>query len=326
MREHRVPRRRRSAIPVGVRNPWMAIGQIGVVPADARSSSTRSVTRVAARSARRRRAASAAASRFFMLASLARRVLVYWAGRQAPSTLSLFFLGVVVVMGYALSADLLRAKQLVVELSETRAGGRARPPTRPTSAPSRATSPRDAIVASNEWRELFGFAPRRAADTEQRAAADPCRRPRGVRRAHGHAATQERANTRRIPRCRCPTADMRWIARHRPGRVRRARAGRCAAAARASTSPPRKQAEQEMLRLRQDIAHVGRVSVMGQLASALAHEINQPLGAILRNAEAAALFMQAPVARPGTRSARSSRTSARTTSAPAPSSTGCAPC
>ena len=47
-----------------------------------------------------------------------------------------------------------------------------------------------------------------------------------------------------------------------------------------------------MLRLRQDIAHVGRVSVMGQLSSALAHEINQPLGAILRNAEAAALFMQ----------------------------------
>ena len=54
----------------------------------------------------------------------------------------------------------------------------------------------------------------------------------------------------------------------------------------------RKEAEQEMLRLRQDIAHVGRVSVMGQISAALAHEINQPLGAILRNAEAAALFMQ----------------------------------
>ncbi len=36
----------------------------------------------------------------------------------------------------------------------------------------------------------------------------------------------------------------------------------------------------------------GRVSMMGQLASALAHEINQPLGAILRNAEAAEFFMQ----------------------------------
>ena len=33
---------------------------------------------------------------------------------------------------------------------------------------------------------------------------------------------------------------------------------------------------------------------MGQLATTLAHEINQPLGAILRNAEAAALFIQDP--------------------------------
>jgi len=44
--------------------------------------------------------------------------------------------------------------------------------------------------------------------------------------------------------------------------------------------------------LRQEVANVGRVSMMGQLALALAHEINQPLGAILRNAEAAELFMQ----------------------------------
>ena len=53
-----------------------------------------------------------------------------------------------------------------------------------------------------------------------------------------------------------------------------------------------KQAEQETLLLRQQIAHVGRVSTMGQLASALAHEINQPLGAILRNAEAGELLMK----------------------------------
>jgi signal transduction histidine kinase len=32
--------------------------------------------------------------------------------------------------------------------------------------------------------------------------------------------------------------------------------------------------------------------MMGQLASALAHELNQPLGAILRNAEAAEIFLQ----------------------------------
>jgi two-component system sensor kinase FixL len=59
-------------------------------------------------------------------------------------------------------------------------------------------------------------------------------------------------------------------------------------------SKVRRHAEREMHLLRQQIAHVGRVSMMGQLASALAHEINQPLGAILRNAEAAELFLQNP--------------------------------
>jgi len=52
-------------------------------------------------------------------------------------------------------------------------------------------------------------------------------------------------------------------------------------------------AEAEILRQRAELAHVSRVSMMGQLASALTHELNQPLGAILRNAEAAEVYLQA---------------------------------
>lgn len=54
----------------------------------------------------------------------------------------------------------------------------------------------------------------------------------------------------------------------------------------------RRRAEAEIQAQRAELAHVTRVSTMGQLASALAHELNQPLGAILRNAEAAELFLQ----------------------------------
>lgn len=50
--------------------------------------------------------------------------------------------------------------------------------------------------------------------------------------------------------------------------------------------------ELELQHARTQLAHVGRVSMLGQLASALAHELNQPLGAILRNAEAAELYLQ----------------------------------
>lgn len=51
-------------------------------------------------------------------------------------------------------------------------------------------------------------------------------------------------------------------------------------------------AQAQIERQRTELAHVSRVSTAGQLASALTHELNQPLGAILRNAEAAELFLQ----------------------------------
>jgi PAS domain S-box-containing protein len=48
-----------------------------------------------------------------------------------------------------------------------------------------------------------------------------------------------------------------------------------------------KAAETEASLHRQEIAHLMRVSVMGQLSGAIAHEVNQPLTAILSNAQAA---------------------------------------
>jgi signal transduction histidine kinase len=49
----------------------------------------------------------------------------------------------------------------------------------------------------------------------------------------------------------------------------------------------RRRSEMEGQRLRQDLAHVGRVSTMGELTASLAHELNQPLTAILSNAQTA---------------------------------------
>jgi signal transduction histidine kinase/ABC-type uncharacterized transport system substrate-binding protein len=48
-----------------------------------------------------------------------------------------------------------------------------------------------------------------------------------------------------------------------------------------------KAAETEAALQRQEVAHLMRVSVLGQLSGAIAHEINQPLTAILSNAQAA---------------------------------------
>ncbi len=48
----------------------------------------------------------------------------------------------------------------------------------------------------------------------------------------------------------------------------------------------RKRASEEMSRLREELTYVSRINTMGELAAAVAHELNQPLAAILNNAEA----------------------------------------
>ena len=56
----------------------------------------------------------------------------------------------------------------------------------------------------------------------------------------------------------------------------------------------RKQAELERTRSRTEIYHLNRVAAMGQLAASLAHELSQPLAAIMSNAEAAQRFAGRP--------------------------------
>jgi C4-dicarboxylate-specific signal transduction histidine kinase len=53
----------------------------------------------------------------------------------------------------------------------------------------------------------------------------------------------------------------------------------------------RKQAELEIARQRDELTHLSRVNMLGELAGSLAHELNQPLTAILSNAQAAQRFL-----------------------------------
>jgi C4-dicarboxylate-specific signal transduction histidine kinase/integral membrane sensor domain MASE1 len=55
----------------------------------------------------------------------------------------------------------------------------------------------------------------------------------------------------------------------------------------------RKEAELEVQRSRQELAHFARVSTVGQLTASIAHELNQPLTGILTNAQAGLRFLDA---------------------------------
>src|SRR5579864_1362302 len=56
----------------------------------------------------------------------------------------------------------------------------------------------------------------------------------------------------------------------------------------------RTDAEREARHRLSELAHVGRQATAGELSSSIAHELNQPLGAILTNAETAELILESP--------------------------------
>jgi C4-dicarboxylate-specific signal transduction histidine kinase len=60
----------------------------------------------------------------------------------------------------------------------------------------------------------------------------------------------------------------------------------------------RKRAEQERERLRQleaDLAHINRVSILGELAASIAHEVNQPLSGVVSNGSACLRWLSGDV-------------------------------
>ena len=83
-----------------------------------------------------------------------------------------------------------------------------------------------------------------------------------------------------------------------------------------------RRAEMEAQRSRQELAHVSRVSTVGEMTASLAHQLNQPLTAIMANAQAGGRMLDGP--EPDfAKSARSSTTSSRTIAAQATSSSSC---
>src|SRR5262249_36288425 len=56
----------------------------------------------------------------------------------------------------------------------------------------------------------------------------------------------------------------------------------------------RRRAEVEARARLNELAHLNRQATAGELSAAIAHEVNQPLGAILSNAETAELLLASP--------------------------------
>jgi PAS domain S-box-containing protein len=208
---------------------------------------------------------------------------------HAPLRVTPFYLALVVAMGYQLGSDVLHAARLSDDLRE-----REQQMALAADAADLGlwvwTTPQDTVWGTEKLNPMLGFAPGEPIS----AAAFLARvhpEDREPTRQALRRALDEKSEYSTEYRVLLPDGRQRWIAAR--GRVETpARGGAARMLGVCMDITARKQDEAEVLRLHADLAHAGRVSTMAQLASGLAHELNQPLGAILRNAEAAQLLLQ----------------------------------
>lgn len=230
-------------------------------------------------------------------------ILVYWIALPIPFIGSWYYMGLILAMGYESSRDALRAAELARDLSDSEY--------RMTLAAETAhlgiwvrDGARNEIWASDHWRTLFGFGksePLEVSSLLQRVHPED---KETVQRALDNALAdggRHDIEYRLLP----PDGQVRWIASR--GGVTRSDGGKHARLHGVCLDiTERKQAE-ERFRLaveaqlkseaetalqRNELAHLSRVTLMGELSASLAHELNQPLMAILSNAQAGLRFLE----------------------------------
>jgi PAS domain S-box-containing protein len=275
------------SIPVGiVPNPWMLVGQLSswalvVFVVDA-------ATTVWRRGDRRLAVIVGGSIVFFVAAGIAQSALVVLGKLPSAATLSLFYLGVIVAMCYELGSEALRAAQLARDLRASE---------EQIALAAEAANlgfwfhefARTEIWASDQWRVLFGFTKSERVHLDnflQRLHPDDREMTRQTLAKANYGDGRHQTEYRIL----LPDGRMRWIASQ--GRVEFNRNGQPIRLRGVSLDITHsKQAEFEAQAHRNEVAHLLRVASLGELSSAVAHELNQPLAAILSNAQAAEVLL-----------------------------------
>jgi two-component system sensor kinase FixL len=274
------------AVPQGVPNPWMAVGQFAIwalviFVADA-------ATTVWRRGDRRIAVIVGGSIVFFLTAAAGQRAFTVWGNLDWPHTLSLFYLGIIAAMGYEFGGEALRATQLSRDLSASQQQIALAAEALNLGFWSR-KSGQDELWATDQWRALFGFGKSDRLNYDdflQRLHPDD----RDFARQALAEASRGDGRYQTEHRVLLPDGQIRWIASQ--GRVEFDGYGQPIRFQGVSLDVTHnKEAEIQAQEHRNEVAHLMRVASIGELSAALAHELNQPLTAILSNAQAAQLLL-----------------------------------
>jgi two-component system sensor kinase FixL len=276
------------SVPIGVANPWGLLSSVSLLLlliffVDA--------TITVWRRGDRRRALVVGGSMIFG-AILAWHVpLVIWGMIEIPFFLCFAYSGIVAAMGYELSNDMARAAQLARQLQASEAELREAKQRMELAANAAELGMwmwdivRNEIWITDKGRALFGFAPSEKLDFDRfRSRVHPEDRESVLKAVENSLRTG--AEYRSEYRVLLPNGQLRWIAGR--GHVEFNGDGQPVRMRGASVDiTKRKQAEEQAARQRNEMAHLSRVSTLGELSGSIAHELNLPLSSILSNAQAA---------------------------------------
>jgi PAS domain S-box-containing protein len=145
---------------------------------------------------------------------------------------------------------------------------------------------RKAVHLSQEWYRIYGFDPAEGAPTLEEYSESVHPEDRADWKGITERAIAEKADYDQEFRILLPNGKVRWI--QTVGHPVLSNTGDLEGFAGSSTDITElKRAEQEREKLRQieaDLAHIDRVSTLGEMAASLAHEIKQPIAAAITSA------------------------------------------
>jgi PAS domain S-box-containing protein len=276
------------SLPVGMPNHWGLLSNINLLLLLVFSVDA---TTTVWRRGDRRRALVIGGSMIFGAIMACHVPLVIWGVIDVPFFLSFSYSGIVLAMGYELSNDMLQTVRLAQKLEVSEANLRETQQRIELAASAAELGmwmwdiPRNEIWITDKGRVLFGFAPSEKLDFDRfRSTLHPEDCEDVVRAVERSLRTG--AEYRSEYRVILPDGKLRWIAGR--GHVEFNGNGRPVRMRGASFDiTKRKQAEEQVARHRNEMAHLSRVSTLGELSGSIAHELNLPLSAILTNAQAA---------------------------------------
>ena len=275
------------AVAEGVRSPWNLIFYGGVLLALAFVADAS--IRLGQRGRPRRALVVGGTVILFYVVAGVQAFLTDLGLLRTPYLSTVFWMAILVVMAWELSNDLLRVRQLAHAVNENEKRARL-------AASAANIKLWDCDIGRDE---IWVSEPRHARDEHgdpksvslddylQLVHPDDRERTRQALRE----AVEGDKELRTEYRVTDPSGGTCWLAAR--GQVERDAQGKPLRIRGVSLDiTQRKWAESALQKQRSELLHMQRVSAMGQLSSTLAHELNQPLGAILRNAEAGELFLK----------------------------------